>query len=234
MLKKVCLTMASVAAISALVIGTASAGNDKLVVKDNATPTPNSVFAVQDDGTINGAFLKWDPVLKRMGVNTVTPGSPMEVVAEWPTSLGSNTHSVFTSYGDSSRFTIRMANGTKALPTKTLNGAQLGNLNFRGYDGTNFNSSANAAIVANAEEDFTPTSMATRLVFFTTPVGQAFGAERLRITPSGNIGIGTSAPTSKLQVVGLPVYADNAAALLGGLTAGAFYRTSTGVLMVVY
>lgn len=32
----------------------------------------------------------------------------------------------------------------------------------------------------------------------------------------------------------LPTYADNAAALAGGLTAGARYRTSTGVLMVVY
>lgn len=50
----------------------------------------------------------------------------------------------------------------------------------------------------------------------------------------GNVGVGTVSPTSKLQVVGLPVYADNAAATSGGLTAGAFYRTSTGVLMVVY
>jgi hypothetical protein len=32
----------------------------------------------------------------------------------------------------------------------------------------------------------------------------------------------------------LPVYSDNAAAISGGLTAGEIYRTSTGVLMVVY
>ncbi len=57
---------------------------------------------------------------------------------------------------------------------------------------------------------------------------------RLTITPAGNVGIGSNNPTSKLQVVGLPTYADNAAASSGGLTAGAFYRTSTGVLMVVY
>jgi hypothetical protein len=42
---------------------------------------------------------------------------------------------------------------------------------------------------------------------------------------SGNVGIGTSAPTSKLHVVGLPVFANNAAAIAGGLTAGAFYRS---------
>lgn len=48
----------------------------------------------------------------------------------------------------------------------------------------------------------------------------------------GNVGIGSASPTSKLQVVGLPNYADNAAALAGGLTVGAFYHTA-GLLKVV-
>ena len=51
---------------------------------------------------------------------------------------------------------------------------------------------------------------------------------------NGKVGIGTRTPTSKLQVVGLPTFADNASAVSGGLTVGAFYRTSTGVLMVVF
>jgi hypothetical protein len=41
----------------------------------------------------------------------------------------------------------------------------------------------------------------------------------------GNVGIGTTSPHSKLAVVGLPVYASNAAAITGGLAAGDFYRT---------
>jgi hypothetical protein len=45
------------------------------------------------------------------------------------------------------------------------------------------------------------------------------------VLKAGLVGIGTSSPTSKLQVVGLPVYANNSAAITGGLTAGAFYRT---------
>ena len=49
---------------------------------------------------------------------------------------------------------------------------------------------------------------------------------------AGNVGIGTTAPTSKLQVVGLVDYATNALAIAGGLTVGAFYHTA-GVVKVV-
>ena len=55
---------------------------------------------------------------------------------------------------------------------------------------------------------------------------------------SGNPGIGTTTPGSKLSVVGLPGYASDATAGAGGLTAGDFYQTSghatlpDGVVMV--
>jgi len=44
----------------------------------------------------------------------------------------------------------------------------------------------------------------------------------------------TSAKAGTIENAGLPVYADNAAALAGGLVAGQLYRTPGGVLMIVY
>jgi hypothetical protein len=56
----------------------------------------------------------------------------------------------------------------------------------------------------------------------------------ITITSTGNVGIGTNTTTSKLQVVGLPSYEDNDTAIADGLTVGAFYHTSTGIVKVVF
>jgi hypothetical protein len=92
---------------------------------------------------------------------------------------------------------------------------------------------AQASIEAEGSLAWDSVAHASSLLRFATTAAGTL-SERMRIDAAGNVGIGTTAPTAKLQVVGLPTYADNTAALAGGLTAGAFYRTSTGVLMVAY
>lgn len=52
---------------------------------------------------------------------------------------------------------------------------------------------------------------------------------QLVMATDGSVGVDKAAPNSKFAVSGLPVYANNAAALVGGLTEGDFYKTaSTG------
>jgi len=60
------------------------------------------------------------------------------------------------------------------------------------------------------------------------------GLSRLVVANSGRVVIGhtLSAPTAMLQVLGLEEYADNTAAVAGGLTVGAFYRTGDSLKIV--
>jgi hypothetical protein len=56
------------------------------------------------------------------------------------------------------------------------------------------------------------------------------GTQQLLATPYSM----HSATSGAIKNPGLPVFADNAAAIAGGLSVGEMYRTSDGVLMVVY
>ena len=65
--------------------------------------------------------------------------------------------------------------------------------------------------------------MPGRLVFSTTADGAATPTERMRIKSTGTINFSSVA-----------TYADNTAALAGGLVAGDVYRKSDGTLMITY
>ena len=122
-------------------------------------------------------------------------------------------------------FTGRNSAGTVAAPLATTANKILFSLAGGGHDGVAWTATNPSLISMVAEELFSPTTRGSNIIYQTTQTGTATRTEKMRIMGNGNVGIGTSAPTSKLQVVGLPVYANNAAALAGGLTVGAFYRT---------
>ena len=78
---------------------------------------------------------------------------------------------------------------------------------------------------------------------FYTAVNTSSSNELMRIKGTGNVGIGTSSPSEKLEVngtikatdinfTGLPEYADEAAATTGGLSTGDLYKTSTGEIRI--
>ena len=67
----------------------------------------------------------------------------------------------------------------------------------------------------------------------------AFGSTAMTYNTANMVGISgcklaidTANPTSKLHVVGLPIYSGDATAGAGGLTSGAIYTTTTGSLRV--
>lgn len=69
-------------------------------------------------------------------------------------------------------------------------------------DGLTDTAFGGAAMTMLAAEDFSSTSKATSLNFATTPSNGVIQIDRMIITPSGDVGIGTASPSDKLHVMG--------------------------------
>lgn len=91
--------------------------------------------------------------------------------------------------------------GTKAAPSNVQNNWNLGTLSFRGSDASG-NLKQGAEIVGVAAENFSSTASGTNIDFRTTPIGTTTTSQKMRLTSEGNLGIGITNPSAKLEVAG--------------------------------
>jgi uncharacterized coiled-coil DUF342 family protein len=107
-----------------------------------------------------------------------------------------------TRYGTGGAVVLRGTSGTQASPTALAAGSQSGIVAFRGYDGANYQDMA--SIDAWADADVSSTASAGQLRFSTTPAGSVNKTERMRITSTGRVLIGTVTDdgSNMLQVAG--------------------------------
>jgi hypothetical protein len=89
----------------------------------------------------------------------------------------------------------RRSRGTIASPSSTQAGDGLNAFIARGYGATAFGSNNVAAILLNAEENFTDTSQPTYIDFGTTASGSVSRSQRMRINSAGDISISTAYAT---------------------------------------
>jgi len=123
-------------------------------------------------------------------------GAKLQVIGD----LGAQFHRGENSAGGASITISKSRNTTYGSNTIVQDDDTVGIVAFRADDGTDYNS---YAALIGCHVDGTPGSndMPGRLVFSTSADGANSPTERMRIDSAGNVGIGTTSPDAKLQLV---------------------------------
>ncbi|MDF2553196.1 MAG: hypothetical protein K0R77_2471, partial [Chryseobacterium sp.] len=159
----------------------------------------NSLFIVGNgvSGTTKNAVV----VLNNgnVGIGTNAPGRPLEI--ERATTVGPNSGIMLTEYvgavGDKgAQINLRSSRGSKGGEQPLQNGDVIASYLFDYYSPTGFTNGDGSKIMSNYLGD--GTNRRNDLRFFTTASTTA--AEKMRLDPDGNLGIGTGSPTNKLHV----------------------------------
>ena len=177
-----------------------------------------------------------------VGIGTTVPDAPLSVnlnpttppipqagtVMHFTGANASNAPFVLDSFGGNGVFIFRRANNTNASPQALPANTPIGLIAARGYDGSAYTPNNQAQISLRTSETWTPSTLGTHIFFSTTANGSTTLFERMRISDAGNVGIGTSTPAAKLDVVGT-IRGGNADTNIGnhpsyGSAYGAFWR----------
>jgi hypothetical protein len=136
-----------------------------------------------------------------VGIGTTAPAAALDVVGTNPTLRVDN---YSTNLGDSPNFNFLSARGTVSAPTATQSGDNLGQFAANGYNGSGFPASSKVKVTFVATDNWTASSNGTAISFQTTANTDttATRTERMRIDNTGNIGIGTTAPSHTLSFGG--------------------------------
>ena len=166
-----------------------------------ATSQPTDFMFFQVNGTnrlhIDGAG--------NVGIGTSTPQYQLHVAGSgfMHGRIESNNDSTeldLYSYGVGKQSMIFLSNsrGTKAAPSYLLAGDNIG---YVGASPNVANEQA-ARIMFNATSNWSSGNTPGEIVLATTPSGTAVPVNRMWITPTGTVGIGTNSPQAQLEVVG--------------------------------
>jgi hypothetical protein len=193
----------------------------------NASTTNNGskiVFATTPENSTNYSDRMTITDAGKVGVGTTTPAGNLHV--KWASGVDQPVFERTAAGGGVS------ASGATFLlnnTTATFNGHGIG-INFA-YKSDTESEKTYASLVTKIKDYTAGTASLSFIVGGGANINPQIA---MTIDANKNVGIGTEDPTSKLHVVGLPVHANNAAAITAGRTVGAFYHNGDGVVRVVF
>jgi len=220
--------------------------NGSSALAESAVAIGNGAQAVQQDDMAfgQGAIAN--------GKSATAIGESTEALGQSSIAIGSSAHALkktSTAIGNSSQAeainSTAIGFGAQALGDESLAiGMGVRTDSFREFaiGSINTNGGGNKTTWVGTDRLFS-IGNGNPIVPITTPPTLPTPSNALVILKNGNIGIGSDNPTSKLQVVGLPVVPFNtddattnrdAKAAPYNLTIGAFYHTGNGIVRVVF
>jgi hypothetical protein len=186
-------TFALAAAVALVCLSSVGAmAANKLIVK--GTDGTTDKFVVTDNGFI--------------GVGMNTPAAGLNIVGSALSTSQIRSHFVGTNASGGGGLFFLHNNGTSAALTMPVTGNRLGYFYFGSFVGPLGAPTAiplGAGVSVRAEANWTSTSAPAYMTFDTSGTGQALPVEKMRLTSTGNLGIGTTAPTQKLDVNGVAI-----------------------------
>ena len=153
--------------------------------------------------TKNGDFLYPSSTSDVVGIGTTNPNpyGKLEVVDETGyVNIRASAYGISPAkVADGGHFVGQYARGTAMAPEAVITGDELISIFAKGYNGTSFK--VGGVMFIEAAENWTPSAQGTYIDFYTTKKGSTTHSERMRITDNGSVGIGTTKPNAKLEVI---------------------------------
>lgn len=151
-----------------------------------AALTQGHVLFADANGLPTGeSNLFWNATDDRLGIGTATPEQALHISG----AVASSLHRRATGDAGGSIVFMQKGRGSISSPAATQAADSLGALTFGGYDGSAWQT--NSAIIQGlADSLWSGSNRASRVIFATTPTGSTTVAERFRVGPAGQWGIG--------------------------------------------
>jgi hypothetical protein len=192
----------------------------------SSTQTIQSLFSNFTTGSIvfqgtgtaltqDNTHLFWDDVNYRLGIGTNLPDSSLTIsgnATTLPAAIAGSYNTIHTgsldgvpntvlydAFGGVPQQVLRRADGTNASPSAVQSGDILGQYVFYGYGATAYQALGASKIVSMAAENFSDSTGAAMLQFFTRPSGTV-GASSPRLTIDQNGGVTINGLTSASPV----------------------------------